>query len=418
MIAPRFMQVLLTAILLAACTISPSPNPHIAARGAATDIVILVSIDGFRPDYLDRGVTPTLSRLAAEGARASMRPAFPSVTFPNHYALVTGRTPDHNGMVNNRMEDPQRPGVTFTIGDKLVSADPVWWDDATPIWATAQKQGVMVGTMFWPGSDFQLKDGRPSLWRAFDQTLPGFARVDNLLAWLDLPAAQRPALFTLYFDLVDTAGHRYGPDSADLNSAAAEVDAAMTRLMEGLRVRGLDRKTNLIVVADHGMTEVSADRIIELDAAVTPLLARVVWDGAFAGIAPLAGREAEAERALLGRKDHGECWRKGEIPARFGYGTHRRVPAIICLADVGWFYRSSQLTQYSEVPRGNHGYDPAAKEMAAIFIAHGPAIRRGVVLPDFPSVSVYELVAKLAGVTPEPNDGSADDTRAALAGGR
>ncbi|MEZ5996220.1 MAG: ectonucleotide pyrophosphatase/phosphodiesterase [Hyphomonadaceae bacterium] len=401
--------VLAVALLLAACAhqvAAPAPG------APAEDITILVSLDGFRPDYLDRGQTPALSALAADGVRAAMRPSFPSVTFPNHYTLVTGLRPDHNGMINNRMEDPERPGVVFTLPDREVAADPIWWADGVPIWVSAERAGVRTGTMFWPGSDYELFDVRPSRWRAFDQSLSGFARVDGLLAWIDLPAAERPRFFTLYFDLVDTAGHRYGPNSSDVTAAAAEVDAAIARLMQGLAERGYADHANIVIVADHGMSEIADDRIIDLG--VGPEIARVIWDGPFAGIAPAAGHEAEAEAALLGRRDHGECWRKGELPPRFHYGAHRRVPAIICLADRGWRYRSAQLPQYPGPNRGAHGYDPADPEMAAAFIAYGPAFRRGVTLAAFDNVSVYPLLMRLIGVAPEANDGALADTAAAL----
>ncbi|MBK6705430.1 MAG: 50S ribosomal protein L17 [Caulobacteraceae bacterium] len=152
----------------------------------------------------------TLSQLAADGVRASMRPSFPSVTFPNHYTLVTGLHPGRHGLVNNRMEDSQRPGVAFTLQDRSVASDEIWWADGTPIWVTAERQGVRTGTMFWPGSEYEIHGQRPSRYRNFDQSLPGFARTDVLLSWLDLPDAERPRFFTLYFDLVDTAGHRFG----------------------------------------------------------------------------------------------------------------------------------------------------------------------------------------------------------------
>mgnify|MGYP001221643165 CR=1 FL=1 len=409
----RYFASLVFACALAACvqTQAPTAPPETHSRHAR-DLVILVSIDGFRADYLQRGNTPTLAALAAGGVQAAMRPSFPSVTFPNHYTLVTGLRPDHNGMINNRMEDPERPGVIFTLPDRTVAADPIWWADGTPIWVTAERQGVLSGTMFWPGSDYELHGVRPHQWRAFDQTMPGFARVDTLLSWLDLPVAERPVFYTLYFDLVDTAGHRYGPDALETNAAAAEVDSAIARLLEGLRARGLAEHANLVIVADHGMSAIADDRVIDLGLGAD--VARVIWDGPFAGVAPMTGHEAETEAALLGRREHGECWRKGALPERFHFGAHRRVPAIICLANRGWRYRSTQLTQYPGPNRGAHGYDPANPEMAALFIANGPAFRAGVELEPFDNVSVYPLLAHLLGVAPEPNDGAVADTAAGL----
>lgn len=390
------------AVLAAGCATPPPGEPP-------PPLTLLISIDGFRPDYLDRGQTPVLSTLADQGVLAAMRPSFPTVTFPNHYTLVTGRRPDSHGIVSNRMEDAARPGVTFTLSNVAVSSDLLWWSDATPIWITAEQQGVRTATMFWPGSDFDL-GGRPSMWSRYDQSLPDFARVDRLLDWLDVPSAKRPRFATLYFDIVDTAGHYYGPDAPETTSAVAQVDAAIGRLMEGLRSGGLAETTNVVIVSDHGMADVSEDRIISLDARFAPEQARVIWDGPVAAVKPVSGHETEVERALLGRGDHGECWRKNELPGRFQYGSHRRVPEIVCLADSGWRYRSSQTTSTGgRLSLGAHGFDPALPEMAALFLAHGPAFRKGLTLEPFDNVSVYPLIARLTGVEPLPNDGAIED---------
>ena len=108
---------------LQACVTPPAsaPEPRAApviVTDAHAPVTILVSIDGFRADYLDRGVTPNLSTLAASGVHAAMRPSFPSKTFPNHWTIVTGLRPDRNGIVANTMEDGTRPGETFTMATR------------------------------------------------------------------------------------------------------------------------------------------------------------------------------------------------------------------------------------------------------------------------------------------------------------
>lgn len=394
------------ALLLTACASVPEPP-----RGAAP-VTVLISMDGFRPDYLDRGVTPILSALAASGVRADMRPSFPSKTFPNHYTLVTGLRPDRNGIVDNNMVDPAIPGVTFRMSNAAAVTDPRWWNQAEPIWVTAEKAGVRAATMFWPGSEAAIHGVRPSFWAKFDETLPSAARVDQVLAWLDKPAAERPRFVTLYFDEVDTAGHWYGPDSAQVNTAAAHIDAAVGRLEQGLAARGV--AANLVVVADHGMASISPDRLLFADDLVNLKDLHTLTLGPFWSANPLPGHAAEVERALLAPHPHMQCWRKAQIPARYHYGSNPRVPAILCLADTGW-----EITTHAYRPThpegGDHGYDNDAPEMRAIFIAEGPAFRRGVRLPTFDNVDIYPLLARLVGVRPQPNDGRLGDVAGALA---
>ncbi len=389
---------------------APAPTP------AHTPNLILISIDGFRPDYLDRGITPTLSALARDGVRAEMRPSFPSLTFPNHYTLVTGLRPDRNGIVNNQMEDPDHPGVVFTLRNRAVNTLPYWWEDATPLWVSAEQQGVRSATMFWPGSEVAIHGIRPRDWVQFDQTLPASARVDTVLQWLDRPASERPRFITLYFDTVDTAGHRFGPDSAELNVAVQDVDSAIRKLLDGLSQRDLRENTNIVIVSDHGMTPISPEQTVDMDAIVPPGRLRYVWPPSqLAGIAPNEGETAEVETAVLGRHGHVECWRRGALPARFHSGLNRRTPPIVCMADVGWTLLSSAYPRPYPVTGGAHGYEPADPSMAALFLAQGPAFARDVRLPPFDNVDVYPVLANLIGVTPTQSiDGDLSALRPAL----
>jgi predicted AlkP superfamily pyrophosphatase or phosphodiesterase len=401
----RALAALFAAAVLSACASAP-PRP------APQTPTILISIDGFRPDYLDRGVTPNLSALAAEGVRGDMRPSFPSKTFPNHYTLVTGLRPDRNGIVENTMEDPAIPGVTFKMSNAAAVVDARWWDEAEPIWVTAEKAGVRTATEFWPGSEAAIHGVRPTEWGRFDQQVSSAARVDRLLGWLDAPPAERPRFLTLYFDVVDTAGHYYGPDSAQVNAAAADVDSAIGRLEAGLKARAIH--ANLVVVADHGMAATSADRRIFADDLVAMSDVRTLTLGPFWSLNPRPGRAAAVEQALLKAHPHMQCWRKAEIPARYHYGKNPRVPALFCLAETGW-----EITTHDYKPKhpegGDHGYDNFSPEMRAVFVAAGPAFRSHVTLPTFDNVDVYPLVARVIGVKPLPSDGRLADVQAALA---
>jgi predicted AlkP superfamily pyrophosphatase or phosphodiesterase len=393
----------------AAMTLALAASPALAATAKPAPLTLLISIDAFRPDYLSRGVTPNLSALAAGGAFGEMRPSFPSKTFPNHYTLVTGRRPDENGIVSNNMRDEAHPGVTFSMGNRAAVTDGTWWDEAQPIWVTAEQVGMVTAPLNWPGSEADYHGQHPHYSVPFDAKSTSIMRVDADLALLDKPTAERPRFMTLYLDAVDTAGHHFGPDSPELNAAATEVDAAIGKLLDGLKTRGIT--ANIVVVSDHGMAAISPDRRVFLDDILADGTYTTTDLGSIGGIYPAAGHEAEVEKAMLAPHDHMQCWRKADIPARFHYGHNPRVAPLFCLPDVGW-----SLTTHKPRPmeKGEHGYDNFAPEMRATFIASGPAFRRAVKLKAFDNVDVYPLLARLVGVKPQPNDGSLSDLASAL----
>lgn len=404
--SPMNRLLLMLMLVLAGCARGPVAQKTAVVRPP----VILVSIDGMRADYLRRGVTPVLNGLAARGVTtAAMRPSFPSLTFPNHYTLVTGMRPDRHGIIGNTMEDPAIPGVRFSLGNREAVIDRRWWDEAEPVWVTAEKAGVRTATMFWPGSEADIGGVRPTQWLPFDSAMPGTARVDTVLGWLAAPV--RPGFVTLYLETVDHEGHSFGPDAPETTAAVAAVDAEVGRLVDGLKTRGIE--ANIIIVADHGMAAVGPERVIRLDTVAPAGSFRLVTSGPVAGIVAAPGREAELAAALVGRHEQMECWRKGNIPRRLHYGTNARVPPIMCLADVGWMIQG-QAPKEPVKPGGMHGYDPAAPAMAAMFVAAGPGFRPGVVVPPFDNVDVYPLVMRLIGVPARPSDGTIGPLRAGL----
>ncbi len=393
----RFVTALLIALLF-------------ATQAHARQTVLLISIDGFRADYLERGLTPTLSSLAAEGVRSAMRPAFPSLTFPNHYSLVTGLTPDHHGVVDNNMEDPALG--RFYLSNRDAVSDRRWWDGGTPLWVSVERQGGHAATMFWPGADADIQGVRPSRSIPYSAAMPDGDRVDQILTWLDLPEAERPSFLTLYFEKVDVVAHHEGIDTPALDQALKEIDAAIARLKQGLAQRGLLDKTDVIIVADHGMTALSADRVIFIDdyAAADSIHIMTGSSSPMIGLAPLPGTERVIEAALLSPKPHMTCRRKQDMLERFHYGRNPRVPPLLCLADSGWIITTHAQAAKQQSPYvATHGFDNQLPEMRALFIGLGPDFRRGATHAPFDNVDVYPLIAKLLGISPEANDGHLAD---------
>jgi predicted AlkP superfamily pyrophosphatase or phosphodiesterase len=368
--------------------------------------LILISIDGYRADYLDRGHSPVLAALAADGVRAKgLRPVFPSVTYPNHYTIVTGLYPDEHGIVNNTMHDPVLGN--FSPPNRAANSDGRWWDQAEPIWVTAQNQGRRTASVYWPGTQAEIHGVRPTYWQLFDPSVPPDARADQVLAWLDLPTDQRPTFVSLYFENADVAGHSYGPDSLQVDEALVSIDAALGRLVAGLRERNRYDSTNLVILSDHGMSASSPERMILLDQIVNPEHIELVSALVNAGIEPRPGYAAEVEQALLAPHAHLQCWQKEHLPKKFHYGKNERIPAIQCVAEDGWMVSTAAVESKRTQPLlGEHGYDSDGPKMRALFVAHGPSFKQHLTVPVFDNINVYLLLAKLMGLQPLHNDGN------------
>jgi len=393
------------------CATRPTAPTH-PAELAKPAPLLLISIDAYRYDYIERGFSPTLAMLAESGVRAaSMQPSFPSLTFPNHYTIVTGLRPDHHGIVNNTMFDPALG--KFSLSNRQAVSDSRWWAAGTPIWETADQHGLRTATLFWPGTEAAIHGHHPDYWKPFDEKVTPDQRVDQVLAWLDLPPAQRPTFLTLYFDAVDHAGHTYGPDSSQVNDALRATDAAMARLVQGLRQRGLLDQINMIVLADHGMASNPLPNSVMLDQLVPLDELQSVSMGILAGFNPKSGsatdraKFAAIEQQLEQPQQHMHCWDKTRVPARFVYGSNPRVPQLLCLADVGWRITTTDYnaSHQGHISIGEHGYDNADPLMQALFIAHGPAFRVNARVGAFPNVDVYPLMAHLLDIPPAANDG-------------
>lgn len=398
--ALRSLCVLVLLVIAAGC-LGPAARP----------IVILVSLDGWRHDYLERADAPTLRALAADGVRSEgLIPSFPSKTFPNHYTIVTGLYPEHHGIVANTMEDPSIGPDRFTMSS-ATAKDSRWWG-GEPLWVTAEKHGQRSASMFWPGSEVEIGGVRPSHWTPYQDDFPHRDRVNQVLDWLRLPDAERPTFITLYFSLVDTIGHRQGPDSQAVLDACAELDIEIAALVEGVRALGLADRVNYVLVSDHGMSQLSLDRVVVLDDYLDMSQVRTIDGSPIIGLSPRPGATMSLDDIYLALKDKHpslDVYRRDETPAHLHYRDNPRIPPILTLAADGWTIASrTQVLGWADdrVMGGAHGYDTNLKSMQGLFIASGPQFRRGAVVPPLENIHLYEMMARVLGLTPAPNDGS------------
>jgi predicted AlkP superfamily pyrophosphatase or phosphodiesterase len=374
--------------------------------------VILISLDGFRYDYLDKYHPPTLNALAREGVRAKwMTPSFPSKTFPNHYAIVTGLYPQDNGIVENSVYDPVTR-ATFAMSDRQEVQNGRWWL-GEPIWITGEKQGQRTAPLFWPGSEAEILGHRPAYWVPYDHEMRNDQRVAKVLSWLDLPANKRPTFLTLYFSDVDSAGHDFSPDSPETRNAVLKVDHDIAGLLDGLKHRGILEQVNLIIISDHGMAIQDPNHTIVLDELFdTRLAEKIFWTGEIVSIFPKQGKEDEIRQTLAkALPKHARVYRKADLPARFHYSSSPRIAPLLVLPDEGWTLTTRDRLEKRKREgnyhlRGGHGYDNQLTSMRAIFIAHGPAFKKRLLIEPFENVQIYNLMARILGLRPAPNDGN------------
>ena len=392
------------ALVVAAPAAQPRPGP--------APILILVSFDGWRWDYINRFPATNLKALAARGVRATaLISSFPSLTFPNHYTIVTGLYPAHHGIVANVMTDPWIP-ERFTMSAETAK-DPRMvgrradLGDGHPS-GPARRDDVLAG--IGGGDRPRATDVLGAVQQGAEESRPRRAGADVARA----PRAERPSFVSLYFDEVDSAGHEHGPDSPELRAAALRLDAALGQLVAGVRNLGLEDRTTFVVVSDHGMTPLSYNRLIYLDTLIDLDTVDVLeWNG----LLELTPRDGDVEalyRRLHGKHPSLAIYKRDQLPARLHYHDNPRIPAIIGIPDDGWAVVSSERLAERELSAGAHGYDPADRSMGALFVAAGPTLRRGLVVKPFENIHIYDLLCAVLKLAPAPNDGDPAVTRAFL----
>lgn len=391
-----------------------SVSLQIAGQQKINDLkptVILISLDGFRYDYVDRYKPTAIAELARTGVRAKwMIPSFPTKTFPNHYTVATGLYPQNHGIVDNYVYDF---GEIFSMSKRKEVENPRWWW-GEPIWVTAEKQGQIAASYFFVGTETMIQGEAPTHWRIYNGRVPNIMRVDKILSYLDQPREKRPTILSMYFSTTDDVGHEFGPEADETKYAVLEVDGYIKRLVDGLKRRGIEKKVNIIITSDHGMAAVDQRNAVVMDeyfntedkSIADPLLTSgEIWQ-----IFPKPGKEAGIVAGLKTIKN-ARCWQKADIPTRFHYNQGKRIAPIICSPDEGWFltsrdrYETQKKSDDFAQTRGAHGYDNKYQSMQATFIAHGAAFKRGHVAEPFENVEVYNIMCKILGLKPAKNDG-------------
>lgn len=362
---------------------------------------VVVSLDAFRWDYPEIFDTPGLDKIASNGIRAVLKPSYPASTFPNHYTIATGLVPDHHGIVNNSFWDSETQMV-YSMGDSTTRYNPDYYL-GEPIWVTAEKAGVKTASIYWVASDVAIQNVFPTYLYAWNDEprLTFEERANEAVRLLSLPEAERPKLVMVYFDEPDMTSHHKGPLSSEVGVVAAHLDSLVADMYYKFQELPYADKINLIVVSDHGMTEISNDRFIDWNDYIKPS-----WYDHIVGTTPtnIYAREGcvDSIMTVLSGVEHIQAWRHGEVPDELNYGTSDRCGDVIVAPDLGW--------QFANKPRGlagAHGYSPEEPDMQSIFIAAGPYFDEHI--SSRPSmlrnIDIYSLLADILDIKPVKTDG-------------
>lgn len=292
--------------------------------------VLLVSFNGFRWDYVTKFPMFNFRNLIEEGAHVKqVTNIFITKTYPNHYTMVTGLYAENHGVVANEMFDPAL-NETFSVNAADIYK-PEFWEDAVPIWVTNQQEGHNSGAAMWPGSDVRIHNVLPSWYMLYNESVPFEHRVDLMIEWFNKKSIN---LGLLYWEEPGTSGHYVGPDHPLMEKIAEKVDVNMGYLMDELKKANLWGHLNIIVTSDHGMSQCSLDRIIELDTYIERNLYRFIDHSPVVSILPKEGKLDEAYKALADAHPNMTAYKKEDIPVRFHYKKHVRIQPLILVADV------------------------------------------------------------------------------------
>lgn len=356
-------------------------------------IVVMISIDGFRNDYLQKYRPPTLLKLSSEGTTAQgLIPSFPSLTFPNHVTLVTGRAPGNHGIVSNFFFDKKRKAA-YQMNDSAAVSDGTWYR-GEPLWTVAEKSGMLSATCFWVGSEAKIGGVDPTYLLPYDGSLTSRARIEKVIQWLSLPEKERPHFVTLYFSDVDSMGHKFGPDSTQVQTALKDVDAALGELVTWVDKSRLP--VQFIVVSDHGMMNIK-ERID-----ITNMADFSQFNTFERGATmQLYARDPKAipvaYQSLKKNQKNFKAYLPSELPARWKMTDQNRTGDIVLVAEPGYYLTRKE--GFSDAPErisvATHGWDPAAEQMKGVFIARGSLIRSGMKIAAFQNTDVYSLVLQI-----------------------
>ena len=375
--------------------------------------VILISADGFRYDLAEKYHAENLIRFSRKGISAAyMEPSYPSLTFPNHYSIVTGLYPEHHGIVDNNFYDKKKKAF-YSLGNRKAVVDSSWYG-GDPLWVLAEKQKMIAASFYWVASEAAIQGIRPTYYYSYNESIPIDRRIDVVKQWLMLEPEKRPHFITFYFPEVDHQEHRYGVDSKEAMEAVHFVDASIGKMVSTIDSLGLP--VNYVFVSDHGMINIDTLNTFSLPAAVDTTKFLYTTGMSLVHLYARNSTDIRPTYEALRQEAHDyDVYLTGETPVHWHYKNKEdyfgRVGDILLVPHMP----KSFNILHRKMPIAEHGYDPAFTEMHASFYAWGPAFKQNKKIRGFENVNVYPLIAEILGLRIDSKiDGKAEKLRSIL----
>ncbi len=389
----KILNLLLLISVLFITPLFPNSNDH---------YVLLISFDGFRPDYVDWYNTPNLDKIKSNGVMAkNLKPVFPTKTFPNHYSMATGMYVENHGLIGNQFFD-KKLNEFYQIKDRKKVEDKRFYG-GEPIWSTAEKQGLKTASYFWVGSEAQAGGHYPSIWKKYDQKQSFDARIDSVTKWFNMPIENRPRLVMLYFHEPDNTGQKYGPKSNENKRMVELVDRTIGNIINKLKTLNIYQKLNVIIVSDHGMTEIDKTKKIVLSKYIDTKKIKLEGSGPYTLLYSDDNNEMGESYLKLKQLPNIDVYKKEDIPEKWHFKKHYRIKEILVVAKEGWTLLKDNLEgSYYFYSKAAHGYDNDLQSMQAIFFAQGPAFKKNYTITSINNIDIYPLIAKILNIKPHP----------------
>lgn len=418
-----FLSALVVIVSLFSCSEKiVSPTYSITTTNSNTaqkkPYLILISLDGFRWDYVEKYKPTNLSAFIKNGIKAeSLIPSFPTKTFPNHYTIVTGLYPDNHGILANTFYDYKKDTIYNNRNRGLVEDG--YFYGGSPIWVEANKADIVTASYFFVGTEADIQGIRPTYYYNYDGSVKNEERINQTLKWLDLNEENRPHLITLYFSDLDDIGHAFGPtNDVELKKALFELDKNLGNLFEG--VSKTDLPVNIIIVSDHGMIDQATVNLIPIESIKNDDLFLTVDNGSIVNIHPTKSEDINSIFEYLKQKeDNFKVYKTENTPGFENIPRNKNWGSIQLIPDFGYYFgtqkRKDVLIENDVLTTGIHGYDPEYKEMHGIFYANGPALKKGYEIASIKNINIYPLMCKILGLKiPDDIDGNINEIESVL----